>query len=114
MSNVWNVKVDEKAYNIEVKGISVIVNGEKTKLRKLARKTHLLTTDYMVPVGSKTATLIIGTFNSRRMIIDGKDCATGEDYVPQKLPVWAYIFIVLNCIIVNDVNSFCLTLGKRA
>lgn len=30
-----------------------------------------------------------------KLVIDGKDCATGEEYVPLKIPKWAYIFMAL-------------------
>ncbi len=35
---------------------------------------------------------------SWNVAIDGRDCVTGAEYVPIKIPVWAYIFIVLHCI----------------
>lgn len=36
-------------------------------------------------------------------MIDGIDCATGEQYVPFKMPWWSYIFIVLH--LINFMNG---------
>ena len=29
-------------------------------------------------------------------MMDGVDCATGKPYTPQKLPKWAYLFLVIH------------------
>lgn len=102
MGKKWNVKIDDKVYDIEYKN-KLIINGEKFKMKQFKKKTRLLTVEYDIPVGSKMALLECGGFSIARLIIDGKDCATGEDYVPAKLPVWAYIFIVMHC--VNFLNG---------
>lgn len=98
MSRKWDVRVDERPYTIERKGAKVLVNGEKFKIRKLSHESGFFQSEYQVPVGSKTALLVIDMVGSAKLIIDGKDCATGEDYVPQKLPGWAWIFVVLHFI----------------
>ncbi|MBO5057754.1 MAG: hypothetical protein J6C64_15555 [Lachnospiraceae bacterium] len=105
MSKQWNVKIDEQSYDVALKGsYKLLVNGEELKLRKYKKKTGLVHTEYEVPVGTKTALLIVRSMGTPQLVIDNKDCATGEDYVPVKLPVWAYIFIVLHCInILNGV-----------
>ena len=36
--------------------------------------------------------------NSSVLVIDNKNCDTGEEYVPIKTPGWAYIFVVLHCL----------------
>lgn len=103
MSKKWNVKIDDKPYEIEFRN-KLTINGEQFKMKQFKKKTRLLTVEYDVPVGSKMALLVVGNFNTTRLVIDGKDCATGEDYVPVKLPGWAYIFIVLH--LINLANGF--------
>ncbi len=98
MSKKWDVRVDEMPYTIERKGAKILVNGEAFKIRKLYNKKGFFQTEYRVPVGSKMALLVINMMGSARLVIDDKDCATGEDYVPQKLPGWAWIFVVLHFI----------------
>lgn len=102
MSKKWNVKIDDKPYEIEYKN-NLIINGEKHKLKQFKKRTKMFTTEFDVPIGSKTALLVVGNFNNTHLVIDGKDCATGEDYVPVKLPGWAYIFIVLH--LINFLNG---------
>lgn len=98
MGKKWDVRVDEKAYTVERRGAKVLVNGEAFKFRKLYNKRGFFHSEYRVPVGSKMALLVVNMMGSARLIIDDKDCATGEDYVPQKLPGWAWIFVVLHFI----------------
>lgn len=99
MSKQWNVKIDEQSYDVALKNANkLMINGEELKLKAYKKKTGLVHTEYEVPVGTKTALLIIRSMGTPQLIIDNKDCATGEDYVPVKLPKWAYIFIVLHCI----------------
>lgn len=113
MSKQWNVKIDEQSYDVALKGsYKLLVNGEELKLRKYKKKTGLVHTEYEVPVGTKTALLIVRSMGTPQLVIDNKDCATGEDYVPVKLPVWAYIFIVLHCInILNGVLGVFLAVA---
>lgn len=54
-------------------------------------------------MGAKTALLVIRSMSTPQLVIDNRDCATGEEYVPVKLPVWAYAFVVLHCI--NFING---------
>ncbi|MBD5546037.1 MAG: hypothetical protein HDQ97_01305 [Lachnospiraceae bacterium] len=103
MSKEWNVKVDDQMYNIEVKGRKLKVNGENNKLRQYRKKTGLIHEEYEIPVGSKNALLVLNSMGGATLVIDNKDCATGEEYVPMKVPGWAYIFIVLHC--VNFING---------
>ncbi len=79
------------------------IKGETLKLNKYKKKTGLIHEEYEVPVGSKTALLVIRSMSSPQLVIDNKDCATGEEYVPIKLPVWSYVFVVLHCI--NFING---------
>lgn len=111
MSKKWNVIIDGQNYEVECKGRKLSVNGENLVLRNLERKTHFFDEEYKVPMGSKTATLVLRSFGMTQLVIDGKDCATGEEYVPQKLPKWAYIFMVLHCVnFLNGAVGVCLAL----
>lgn len=113
MSKQWNVKIDEQSYDVALKGsYKLLVNGEELKLRKYKKKTGLVHTEYEVPVGTKTALLIVRSMGTPQLVIDNKDCATGEDYVPVKLPAWAYVFIVLHCInVLNGVLGVFLAVA---
>lgn len=103
MSKKWNVKIDEQNYNVELKSNRLVVNGENLKLRKYKKKTGLIHTEYEVPVGPKTALLVIRNLSAPQLVIDNKDCATGEEYVPKVLPKWSYIFAGLH--FVNVING---------
>lgn len=98
MARVWNVKVDEQMYAVQLKGKKVEINGEKLKLNKFRKKMGLVHEEYEFPVGSKNALLVIKNMSAPQLVIDGLDCATGEKYVPFKMPWWSYIFIVLHMI----------------
>ena len=98
MSKEWNVKIDDRMHNIELKGRKLKVDGENIKLRKYRKKTGLVHEEYEIPVGSKNALLVLRNMGGTVLVIDNKDCATGEEYVPVKIPGWAYIFIVLHCL----------------
>lgn len=96
---VWNFEVQGIPYRIELKKNKVSVNGnEPVKLNKLARKSSLLETNYSLMVEGKEAVIHIRQFGAPILSYDGKDCATGEEYVPAKVPGWAWIFIVLHAI----------------
>ena len=103
MARVWNVKVDERMYAVQLKGRKVGVNGEKLKLNKYRKKTGLVHEEYEFPVGSKNALLVLKNMSAPQLVIDGIDCATGEKYVPFKMPWWSYIFIVLH--LINFMNG---------
>lgn len=103
MSKKWNVKIDEKMYDLELKGRNLLINGETLKLKKYKKKTGLTHEEYEVPVGSKTALVVIKNMSAPQLVIDNRDCATGEEYVPIKLPKWSYIFVILH--LVNFLNG---------
>lgn len=103
MSKKWDVKIDEQMYSVELKGKKAIINGEPLKLRKYKKKTGLVHEEYEIPVGSKNALLVLRNMGASQLVIDGRDCATGEEYVPLKLPKWSYLFIALHCI--NFING---------
>lgn len=67
-----------------------------------------------VPIGGTRTILYGGGWLSglqQRLVLDGRDVMTGEEYRPvEKLPVWAYIFIVLHAVnLLNGAIGGCLT-----
>lgn len=91
----WNVVVDGKQYEVKAKGSSVVVNGEKVKLKNLMSKKDGMWKVYELPLGPKKAEYYVNTWiGGVKMAMDGVDCATGKPFTPQKLPKWAYIFFV--------------------
>lgn len=97
MGKIWNVRIDEQEYRIELmdKG-RVTVNGSELMLKKCKRQAHTAYTEYEIQLGSKTARLVLLSMGEAQLIIDNKDYETGEAYVPPKMPWWAYIFIILH------------------
>lgn len=95
----WKLKVNERPYEIKLGGSKVIVNNEKIKLKSLNCRREGMFRIYEVPVGEKTAELYVNAWiGGTILVMDGKDCATGEEFVPVKLPKWAYVFVALHCL----------------
>lgn len=90
-------------YNVELKNKKLIVNGESLKLKNFKKKTGLVHEEYEIMLGEKPALLVIKTVSAPQLVVDNVDCATGEEYVPIKLPKWSYIFIILH--FVNFLNG---------
>lgn len=104
MAKAWDIRIDEQNYSVKLKGGKVLINGEKLVLnRKYKKKTGLVHEEYEFPIGSKTALLVMKNLSSPQLVIDGVDCATGEKYVPFKMPWWSYIFVVLH--LINFMNG---------
>lgn len=107
MKNSWSVIIDEKNYNVQLNNRKLVVNGEKVKLKSYKKKIGLLESliceEYEIPLGSKTGTLVLQNMKSPQLVIDNKDCATGEEYVPLNMPKWSYVFILLHFI--NFING---------
>ena len=96
---VWNFKVQGIPYKIQLKKNKVSVNGaEPVKLNRLTRKSNFMETNYSMMIEGKEATLHIRQFGAPVLSYDGRDCATGEEYIPVKVPGWTWIFIVLHAI----------------
>lgn len=96
---VWNFEVQGMPYKVELKKNKVSVNNaEPVKLTTLARKSSFWETHYSMMIEGKEAVIHIKQFASPVLSYDGKDCATGEEYVPTKVPAWAWIFIVLHAV----------------
>ncbi|MCH5248693.1 MAG: hypothetical protein J1E98_02110 [Lachnospiraceae bacterium] len=99
MMKTWDIRVDDIEYRIELKNNKkVFVNGEELKLKNYVKKTGLVHTEYEIPFGPKTGVLVLMSMNAPHLYIDNRDCETGQEYSPLKIPVWAYIFMVLHCI----------------
>ncbi len=98
MGKKWNVKIDEKMYDVELKGRKLLINGDTLKLSQYRKKTGMTHEEYEVPIGSKKALLVMKNLSAPVLAIDNRDCATGEEYVPIKMPAWSYVFVVLHCL----------------
>lgn len=104
MGKTWNVTVDGMGYYVELRNNKqVIVNGAVYKLKDYRKKTGLIHTEYEIPVGFRNALLVIKSMSQPCLVIDNRDCETGEEYVPVKVPAWAYLFIALH--FVNFMNG---------
>lgn len=96
---VWNFEVQGIPYRVELKKNAISVNGaEPVKLNKLAKKSSLTETHYSMMIEGKEAILHVRQFGAIVLSYDGRDCATGEEYIPAKMPGWAWVFIVLHVI----------------
>lgn len=94
---VWNFEVQSIPYRIELKKNKVSVNGtEPVPLNKLTKKSNLIETNYSIMIEGKEAVLHIRPFATPALSYDGRDCATGQEYVPMKVPGWAWIFVFLH------------------
>lgn len=94
---VWNFEAQGIPYKIELIKNKVSINGaEPVKLNKLARKSNLLETNYSIMIEGKEAVLHVRQFGAPILSYDGRDCATGEAYVPAKVPGWVWVFVVLH------------------
>ena len=103
---VWNFEAQNIPYKVEFKKNAVSINNaEPVKLNKLTKKTNLLGTDYSMMIEGKEAVLHIRSFSAPVLSYDGRDCATGEEYIPAKVPAWTWVFVILHAI------DFFLILG---
>ncbi len=91
----WNVVVDGRQYEIKARGGSLVVNGEKNKLKNLMSKKDGMWKIYELPLGPKKAEYYVNTWiGGAKLAMDGVDCATGKPFSAPKLPKWAYVFFV--------------------
>ena len=96
---VWNFEAQGIPYRVELKKNKVSVNGgDPVKLNKLSRKSTLLETGYSMTIEGKEAVIHIRQFGTPVLSYDGRDCTTGEEYIPVKVPGWVWVFIVLHAI----------------
>lgn len=106
MKQEWNITVDNfdgcnnyNTYHVEYgkKGVSVNY-GEPMPLKvKGKKKFFSWETEYEVQLGMRKATLYLPNFgqNEAVLVLDGRNCATGQPYEPVKVPNWAKVFFVL-------------------
>ncbi len=94
----WNVTTDEGTFNVDLAGSKLTVNGETVKLNKLAKKTHFVDTEYTVPLGNRSATLVMQSMAAPILAYNGTNCATGEPWQYQGIPAWGWVFFVLDII----------------
>lgn len=95
----WNVSVDGQNYQIMAKGNSLVVDGEKSKLKELNSRKEGMFRVYELPLGQKKAYYYVNTWiGGATLVMDGVDCATGQLYSPPKMPGWAYVFMALHCL----------------
>lgn len=94
---VWNFEIQNVPYKIELKKNKVSINNaEPVKLNKFSRKSNLMETNYSIMIEGKEAVLHIRQFGAPILSYEGRDCATGEEYIPAKVPIWGWIFVVLH------------------
>ena len=94
---VWNFEIQNIPYKIELKKNKLSINNaEPVKLNKFSRKSNLMETNYSILIEGKEAVLHIRQFGAPILSYEGRDCATGEEYIPAKVPVWGWIFVVLH------------------
>lgn len=97
MGKTWNVTVDGQEYHIELmKKGRVTINGGELLLKNCKRKAKAAYTEYEIQLGAKTAFLVLLSMGDAQLVIDNRDCETGEEYVPPKMPAWTYVFMILH------------------
>ena len=96
---VWNIEVEGVPYRITFAKNQVTVNSaEPVKLGKLKKTGNSWETHYSIPIADKEAVLHIKQFGAPVLSFQGRDCSTGEEYVPAKIPGWVWIFVVLHAL----------------
>lgn len=107
MKKSWDVVVDGEKYHIVWKNRVVQVNDQEMKVKSLPMERKMAYGRWTIPVGNTEAYFYGSGWlasGGNRLVINGLDCETGEEYTPlEKLPAWAYIFIVLHA--VNLING---------
>lgn len=86
--SVWNVNVDGNPYQVEFYKNKLTINGEEQKIMKFAHKTKFPNTEYYIPLGAKMCTLFVREFTDPVLVIDGRNCITGEPYEFTGMPAW--------------------------
>ncbi len=96
----WTVTTDEGTYTVDLNGSKISINGgAPEKLNKLAKKTHFVDTEYTVPLGNRVATLFIQSLAAPVLSYNGVDCATGNPWTYEKIPVWSIILMILDFVL---------------
>lgn len=93
----WTVTTDEGTYTVDLNGAKISINGgAPEKLNKLAKKTHFVDTEYTIPLGNRVATLFIQSLTAPVLSYNGVDCATGNPWTYEKIPVYSIILMILD------------------
>lgn len=96
----WTVTTDEGTFTVDLKGSKISVNGgAPEKLNRLARKTHFIDVEYTVPLGNRVATLFVQSLAAPVLSYNGVDCATGNPWKYEKIPVWSIILMILDFVL---------------
>lgn len=103
---LWNVEIDGIPYKIELAKNKITINdGESIPLSKFKNKSKVIYNEFNIPVAGKEMVLYSGVTGTV-LTMDGRDCATGKEYIAPVMPKWAWIFVVLYA-----VNFFLLIGG---
>lgn len=95
----WSVVTDEGTFSVDLSGSKVSISGgAPQKLTSFAKKTHFMDTEYTIPLGNRSATLFIQSMASPVLAYNGVDCATGQPWEYQKIPVWGWVFLILDLV----------------
>lgn len=105
MGKTWNVRLDDGEYVVELMKNRLKVNGAELPLKNYRKKSGFTHSEYEIPLGYRTVRLVIVSMGVPQLIIDNKDYETGKEYVPIKMPVWGYLFLVLQC----SLMALCFT-----
>ncbi len=96
---VWNFDAQGIPYKIKLKKNKVSINGaEPVALDMFKRKSNFIGVNYSIMIEGKEAILHMRQFGAPVLSYDGRDCATGKEYTPVKVPGWTWVFIVLHAI----------------
>lgn len=96
----WTDTTDEGIFTVDLNGNKISINGgAPEKLNKLARKTHFVDVEYTLPLGNRMATLFVQSLAAPVLSYNGIDCATGNPWEYQKIPVWSIILMILDFIL---------------
>lgn len=99
MSKTWNVTVNGTEHRLELDDkCKVSINGATPVLvTKFKKKSHILETEYNIPLGNQTAVLHLPSGKGKEPVltINNRDCITGAEYEVEKAPAWGWAFAVL-------------------
>lgn len=116
MKKSWDVVVDGVPYHIEWGSRVVKINDQELKIKDLPTERKMTYSKWSFPVG-ETQAYFYGSGGlggaGNHLVINGKDCATGEDYSsPEKLPAWVYVFFILHAVnLMNGVIGALLAIA---
>lgn len=94
----WNIDVEGIPYKVVFEKNQITINsGAPLKLKQLKKVgSSMVETSYALPIENQDVVLHIRQSMEPILSVRGKDCTTGEEYVPLKVPGWAWIFVALH------------------